>query len=1575
MKKDALRGAEKYTKEHQRKKRWYRVVTCLACVVVFCTVYALMLPAITLEKGACEIPEHTHSEACYTQVTSTRTEPVCTIESLNLHQHDDTCYDSEGNLTCGYADYVVHRHDSSCYDEDGNLWCPLPEIETHEHTDSCYSVPETDASAEVHTHTDDCYTMERGELICTEPAHEHTDDCYEWKKVLTCDLSTEPAESTLEESTEPVLICEKPEVILHTHQPYESPENPGCYDEDGNLVCGQIQVLEHQHTEDCFTTVEEPLDTKTLTCTQEEHIHEDACLTESTEEEAQDEVQLILPAGAQIPEGYEDQYSYMDPDNRFGVVVYAPEGALPENAMLSAELLSPDSTAYANAEQALADTVYDGFAALDIHFTVDGEEIEPESSVYVCINVMGLLPEDADADTLAVQHHEQSDTAPLTPDEEETPAPAGAATVATVADSTEETGQVEALESGENTAQDVAAAFEVESFSTFTVTWQDIYKLILHYVDAKGNSIFDGDSETALATYSKLESVTLSQYADRISHSKYAYKDAYVLLDGKKTTAAQVRYNKDKNEWQYDVGGGNWVKWMDNTKHTADVYLSYAAVDGNTFVPPENNIYPIDAFNTYNGNPNVILLNPRLKSPNQEITYHNIVNIGKFFATSEFNYNAWNAYRIELRNGRYQVIQAGEASPNTGVQNQEAYLLLVKKTYAEQVDLYEPKADWPDPHEHTYLDGVGDTVTINWVSGADVNQTQISNRTPLAYFTFSPKNTAADASARADDVAAVEDSAIKFQLFDYSTKINRPNGTGNTGWRAITPYFQFRGQQEYNGGLQDGNIDNRYDEDGFTVRHATVERVLTNDYPVLDPNRDALGGAKSPAVTEIKLPRLERSLEYLFSSGDGAVEAYNPTNTILQKSGTHYYYNSAYNAVDYDDDKSMFRVRNYVERNSSTANYGSAQKYYDFLPFDYTGGQVLGTSGADARTYNLESADVDYWFGMRMDVDFYQSKGGLLNGEQMEFHFSGDDDVWVFIDDVLVLDLGGTHGTVTGSINFATGEIKQYLDWNGTLGTENITSFPTTIKDCYEKAGKNPNGGWNGNVFADYTKHKLSFFYMERGCAVANCSIDFNLPTLPDESLRVAKTLTAKEGADPEVVKHLEDTMEYKFRVVKADANGNPTDQLLIKEGEQYTLSDTSISGTKTCIVGADGYFTLKSGQSAEFSNMLARFAPNDNVKKYVVQEVLPTGLTGQYGDIVYTVGEGKNSCKQDTIDNNFTGYNSPGLDADVGNLVSYQNVVDTEKLSTLEITKKQVGSSLNDPKFYYMKVQLGPDKDHLAPISVGTLYDVVGNDGNLIQSAKVEKAGIIKIAAGETAKVKLLAGTYYKVEEVAENGSTLTGNESYKPAYSDNASGTVTEVGSRVEITVTNTFPTGDLELTKIVNNTAGGSRDGEFAFELKFPVGDNWTATDYAAVYTTTNSGETHTGDTLEFIKKTIGSKYYAVATVRLHHGQTVSISGLPDGANVSITETNSDGYTVGWKVNDMEQYGNKTVTCRIQAGKDNTATVTCTNTAGYELPDTGGTGTKPYTTGGFLLLTGAAILLWYINKKRRRGDAVSS
>ena len=301
MKYDVLRGAEKYTKVHKRKRLRHRVVTVLAGVVVFCTTYALILPAITLEKQ-CDIPEHTHTDACYAQVTSVEKRvPVCSAETLEIHRHTADCYDADGNPTCGYADFVVHSHDSRCYDETGNLWCPLPEIEAHRHTADCYALPEE------HTHAEGCYTSVRGDLVCgehvhtdacyTETAvltcgleeseehrhdescyetsrertcgidsdHSHTDACYEWEQVLSCDLPTEPAEDA-----QPVLVCTKPEIVLHRH-------TPDCFDADGNLICGQTQILEHRHSDACFETVAEPVDTGTLTCTDTAHVHTARC--------------------------------------------------------------------------------------------------------------------------------------------------------------------------------------------------------------------------------------------------------------------------------------------------------------------------------------------------------------------------------------------------------------------------------------------------------------------------------------------------------------------------------------------------------------------------------------------------------------------------------------------------------------------------------------------------------------------------------------------------------------------------------------------------------------------------------------------------------------------------------------------------------------------------------------------------------------------------------------------------------------------------------------------------------------------------------------------------------------------------------------------------------------------------------------------------------------------------------------------------------------------------------------------------------------------------------------------------
>ena len=114
MKNETLKEVNEYAKAHQQQKKWKMIMMCLAAIVVCCTAYVLILPAVTLEKQSCKIPEHTHSGKCYAQGDdNVKKTMICSAESLNLHKHTNGCYDSEGKLICGYSDFVVHTHDSS----------------------------------------------------------------------------------------------------------------------------------------------------------------------------------------------------------------------------------------------------------------------------------------------------------------------------------------------------------------------------------------------------------------------------------------------------------------------------------------------------------------------------------------------------------------------------------------------------------------------------------------------------------------------------------------------------------------------------------------------------------------------------------------------------------------------------------------------------------------------------------------------------------------------------------------------------------------------------------------------------------------------------------------------------------------------------------------------------------------------------------------------------------------------------------------------------------------------------------------------------------------------------------------------------------------------------------------------------------------------------------------------------------------------------------------------------------------------------------------------------------------------
>ena len=246
MDKLLLQDAEPYASAHRHKRRWYQVMTCLAAAVVFCTTYALILPAITLEKQ-CEIPEHTHTEACY---TSEQGDLICTQSTEPQHTHTEECYQETQDLVCGMSESTGHTHGAECYDQEGNLICGQEESEGHVHGEACYGVSR--------------------QLICgqtEEPAHQHTDACYSWNQVLTCGME-EHTHSEACTATEPekTVFCGKES---HTH-------GESCRDEQGELTCG---MEEHTHSEACTATEPE----EAVFCGKEPHTHGESCRNEQGE--------------------------------------------------------------------------------------------------------------------------------------------------------------------------------------------------------------------------------------------------------------------------------------------------------------------------------------------------------------------------------------------------------------------------------------------------------------------------------------------------------------------------------------------------------------------------------------------------------------------------------------------------------------------------------------------------------------------------------------------------------------------------------------------------------------------------------------------------------------------------------------------------------------------------------------------------------------------------------------------------------------------------------------------------------------------------------------------------------------------------------------------------------------------------------------------------------------------------------------------------------------------------------------------------------------------------------------------
>ena len=196
------RRAEGYRARHRRNRIWKKLVTALGCLVIFCTTYALILPAITMERETvCGLSEHVHTDSCYSRQ---RGALICTLAESEGHTHTDACKGTKRVLSCTTPESDGHTHGEGCYDAEGVLTCTQPETQGHHHSDSCYRTEEVfvcgKAESVPHHHADECYAWETL-ATCGIQEHTHTDSCYPAKPAETTGATEMPADSTTDATT------------------------------------------------------------------------------------------------------------------------------------------------------------------------------------------------------------------------------------------------------------------------------------------------------------------------------------------------------------------------------------------------------------------------------------------------------------------------------------------------------------------------------------------------------------------------------------------------------------------------------------------------------------------------------------------------------------------------------------------------------------------------------------------------------------------------------------------------------------------------------------------------------------------------------------------------------------------------------------------------------------------------------------------------------------------------------------------------------------------------------------------------------------------------------------------------------------------------------------------------------------------------------------------------------------------------------------------------------------------------------------------------------------------------------
>lgn len=460
------------------------------------------------------------------------------------------------------------------------------------------------------------------------------------------------------------------------------------------------------------------------------------------------------------------------------------------------------------------------------------------------------------------------------------------------------------------------------------------------------------------------------------------------------------------------------------------------------------------------------------------------------------------------------------------------------------------------------------------------------------------------------------------------------------------------------------------------------------------------------------------------------------------------------------------------------------------------------------KAISKEKYAANMWIGMTVDTNFVQPKDGKVGDNDMIYEFSGDDNLWLYIDGVRVLDIAnhGKHDGYAGgakwaTINFATGEVVVYMvdasradveNSDGTLDVDKTwthnngktyyyVGYKTTLKECFQAAAVEANKGFDGSIFnengtfKDYTTHTFNLFYQDVGQSTSNCYMRFNIKTIASADASLTKSTS---GINESVA----DNQTYSFNVTAKTVSGDVFTNLsyyILENGEEITDSQKTIKP-----VG--GVFTvpLKAGQTAMFTNV------SENTIMTFAEEDVAENIAGTPS---WTINGNIYTAKTEVrLDNYSTAVN-----------VTCTN---PRKTGSLSVTKAFEGQQLSENDKFPMKIAIG-DIPYTGTVTIKKDDQTINEDRALANTP-----GVFLLKTGETLTVSGIPTEYtYTVEELDPNN--IDGNSAYGYLYKqedtdtrkeyplyDNATGTITADNTSA-VKVTNKHVVADLKIIKDVN------------------------------------------------------------------------------------------------------------------------------------------------------------------------------